>query len=124
MFLYNVEPLSQSTPTNTYLEAFDPEVNQLVFAWNDVDIQCPHSLYVITSTNCGVCPNTTVNTNVTCTNFSKSELVMNGQCVFAVKTEICGRILSEESILFVTGECCMYPYTKLHLIYIIYHNNS
>ena len=52
-------------PGNVHLESNDS--NQITFAWDEVITQCSSLRYVITAINCGVCPNTTTDTNVTCT---------------------------------------------------------
>ena len=61
---------------------------QLVFTWSS---QCPHIQYVVTAVNCGICPNTTTNTTVTCTLVSESE-PQNCPCFFAIQPEVCESI--------------------------------
>ena len=62
--------------------------------------QCPYIQYVVISTNCGVCPNTTNVTNISCLNFSTSVIISareNHTCMFAVQTEICDAIIGDKS---------------------------
>ena len=71
-----------------------------MFAWDKVtDTLCSSILYVISAINCGVCPNTTVNTNITCvyTQSHNHMKVDNNTCMFAVQTEICGYLRGERS---------------------------
>ena len=59
-----------------------------MFAWNKTtSAQCSSIQYVIATVNCGICPNITTNTNITCVQFD----VSNHMCMFAVQTEICAR---------------------------------
>ena len=75
-------------PTNVHVEAI--EMSRIVFAWNKASsTQCSSIQYVITTVNCGVCPNTTTNTKITCVQFS----ISNHTCMFAVQTEICGHLM-------------------------------
>ena len=80
-------------PNGVHLERF-----QLVFVWNEVTAtsQCPYIQYIITAINCGICPNTTTNTNVTCT-LTDISASTNRTCMFAVQTEVCGYIIGEWS---------------------------
>ena len=71
-------------------------MNQLVFTWNEVTSHCPSIQYVITATNCGVCPCVTKNTTISCLYFNISTKV-NFKCMLAVQTEVCGSILGEMS---------------------------
>ena len=80
-------------PDDVHLERF--ERNQLVFVWNEI-YQCPYIQYVITAINCGMCPNTTTNTTITCT-LADTSTPANRTCMFAVQTELCGYILGERS---------------------------
>ena len=74
------------------------ERNQLIFVWSEVTTtsQCPYIQYVITAINCGICPNTTTITTITCTLVNTS-ISANQACMFAVQTEVCGYILGERS---------------------------
>ena len=71
-----------------------------MFAWDEIaDIYlCSSILYVISAINCGVCPNTTKDTNITCV-YTQSgvDIDTNDTCMFAVQTEICGYLLGEKS---------------------------
>ena len=70
--------------------------NQITFAWDELMTKCPSLRYVITAINCGVCPNTTTDTNITCIQ-SDASVHTNRTCLFAVQTEICGYLLGERS---------------------------
>ena len=82
-------------PSNVHVESNDS--SQITFAWDEVTIQCSSLRYVITAINCGVCPNTTADKNVTCNIQSDISLRTNDTCLFAVQTEICGYLLGEKS---------------------------
>ena len=71
-----------------------------MFAWDKVpDTLCSSILYVISTIiiNCGVCPNTTADTNITCVYTQSHMKVDNITCMFAVQTEICGYLRGERS---------------------------
>ena len=69
-------------------------MNMILFAWNKLNgTRCSSIQYIITAINCGVCPNATTDTNITCVHSS----VSNHTCMFAVQTEICGYLLGERS---------------------------
>ena len=70
-----------------------------MFAWDEVtDTLCSSIQYVISAINCGVCPNTTSDTNVTCLHIqSNINVDTNYTCLFAVQTEIRGYLLGERS---------------------------
>ena len=92
-------------PSNVHIEANDS--NHITFAWDEVTIQCSSLQYVITAINCGVCPNTTADKNVTCNIQSDISLHTNDTCLFAVQTEICGHLLGEKSqyvLVHIDGE--------------------
>ena len=79
-------------PSNVHVEAI--ETTRIVFAWNKTtSTQCSSIQYVITTVNCGVCPNSTTNTKITCVQFS----ISNHTCMFAVQTEICGHLVGPRS---------------------------
>ena len=80
-----------------------------MFAWDKVtDTLCSSILYIISAVNCGVCPNTTADTNITCEYTQPDEIVDNNYtCMFAVQTEICGYLRGEKSkylIAHIEGE--------------------
>ena len=77
-------------PTNVRFEAWVIERNQVMFAWDKVpDTLC--------SSICGVCPNTTADTNITCVYTQSHMKVDNNTCMFAVQTKICGYLRGERS---------------------------
>jgi hypothetical protein len=85
-------------PTNIHIESnHDP--HQITFAWDKVTVQCPSLQYIITAMNCGLCPNTTADKNVTCDTQSHDHISprTNNTCLFAVQTEICGHLRGRRS---------------------------
>jgi hypothetical protein len=94
-------------PTNIHIESNDP--HQITFTWDEVTVQCSRSSlqYIITAINCGVCPNTTADKNVTCDTQSNISPRTNNTCLFAVQTEICGYLRGKRSeyvIVHMDGE--------------------
>jgi hypothetical protein len=81
-------------PDNVHVESNDS--HQITFAWDDVRVQCSSLQYIITAINCGLCPNTTADKNVTCNTQSdrSPHTKLNNTCLFAVhvQTEICGHL--------------------------------
>ena len=75
---------SYPPPSNVHVEANDS--SQITFAWDEVTVQCSSLQYVITAINCGVCPNTTADKNVTCNIQSDISLRTNDTCLFAIQT--------------------------------------
>jgi hypothetical protein len=84
-------------PTNIHIESNDS--HQITFAWDKVTVQCSSLQYIITAINCGVCPNTTADKNVTCDIQShiSTRTKLNNTCLFAVQTEICGHLRGNRS---------------------------
>ena len=81
--------------------------SQITFAWDEVAMQCSSLQYIITAVNCGMCPNTTSYTNITCIQPNMSldtNRAMTVTCLFAIQTEICGYLVGERS-----------DYVKVHL---------
>ena len=68
--------------------------DELLFSWNPVVSNCSSIHYNIFDSNCGICPNFTTGTNITCTNVSTIHLSM---CILAIQTVICGNISGEWS---------------------------
>ena len=78
-----------------------------MFAWNKTtSAQCSSIQYIITTVNCGVCPNITTNTNITCVHFG----VSNRTCMFAVQTEICGQLVGPRSDYVIVNLFGKYNY--------------
>ena len=75
-------------PSNIYIESNDS--HQITFAWDEDPVQCSSLQYIITAVNCGVCPNTTADKNITCDMQSHISPRTNNTCLFAVQIEICG----------------------------------
>ena len=71
-----------------------------MFTWDEIiGTQCSSIQYVISAINCGICPNTTTDTNITCIYYVQPDVCVdtNSTCLFAVQTEICGYLLGERS---------------------------
>ena len=82
--------------SDVHIESIDS--NQLVFTWSSVNLKCPYIQYVITSINCGACPNITNITSVSCLpSINILCELENHTCMFAVQTEVCGSILQNSS---------------------------
>ncbi|MCG8622170.1 MAG: hypothetical protein MJE68_09280 [Proteobacteria bacterium] len=88
-------------PTNVHFEAWMANKNQnvIMFAWDEIiGTQCSSIQYIIFAINCGVCPNATTNTNITCVYTQPdASLDTNNTCLFAAQTEICGYLRGERS---------------------------
>ena len=83
--LLEAEPLPP--PSDISWERLGAE--QLMFSWSPVVSNCVSISYNILDSHCGVCPNSTVDTNITCNNVSTRHLSM---CMLAVQTIVCGNI--------------------------------
>ena len=71
--------------------------NRLTFSWSSVLMTCPSIGYNITSMNCGVCPNFTLNTTVNCTITTNHT---NGQiqtCTLSIQSIICGNYTGNQT---------------------------
>ena len=86
---------SISPPNNTYLA--EVSRGQLKFKWFTNDGMCPTNYtYAILSSNCGACPNITVNTTATC------HVLNNRVCTFAVQIMVCGHVFGNTSVQSIT----------------------
>jgi hypothetical protein len=85
-------------PTNIHIES-NHDSHQIIFAWDEVTVQCSSLQYIITAINCGACPNTTADKNVTCDTQPNinQRVKLNNTCLFAVQTEICGYLRGQRS---------------------------
>lgn len=71
----------------------DINPNQFAIDWSPPANYCPVTTYNITTTDCGVCPNTTSNTSIMCT-----ILAIDGQvCSVIIQTKACGVNYTEYS---------------------------
>ena len=92
-------------PTNIHVDSSDS--SQITFAWDEVTAQCSSLRYIITAINCGLCPNTTADKNVTCNIQTDISQRTNDTCMFAVQTEICGYLHGKRSdyvTIHINGE--------------------
>ena len=71
--------------------------NHIRFNWSHVLFICPLLHYRIVASNCGQCPNTTVNTTVTCRG-NNTKLSNSAPCSFAVQTVACGETAGDVSM--------------------------
>ena len=84
-------------PSNIHLA----EINSthLTFHWSPISSNCDAIQYRIMRSNCGLCPNVTNSTSVTCyinglfTNSSRQLYL----CTFTVQTVVCANIVGNES---------------------------
>ena len=68
---------------------------QLIFSWSSVVQNCPSIQYNVNTTDCGVCPDNTADTNLTCTTSNVSSIEQ--MCSFSVQTVVCDNIAGEVS---------------------------
>ena len=83
-------------PDNVHLDEVD--LHRLNFHWDPVPSVCSAIKYKITATNCGVCPNATLNTSVTCA--INDQMKMNGinnSCILSVRSIACEGIVGDSS---------------------------
>ena len=87
---FHAEPYP--SPKDIFLSDIGP--THMTFEWSPLIFNCPSLQYIITSdSNCGTCPNATINATATCTN-----MTINGHtCNLFVQTEVCGSIIGEKS---------------------------
>ena len=72
------------SPGDAHFSYISP--NQFTIEWSPPANNCPLVTYNIATTDCGVCPNTTSSTFITCTN-----LTIDGQiCSIVIQTRACG----------------------------------
>ena len=82
-------------PSNVHL--VDVNSSQLTFQWSPVQSSCPSLRYLITSSDCGSCPNVTNNVTAVC---SLSGVLAEHQtqvCEFAIQTVVCTGIVGNLS---------------------------
>ena len=69
---------------------------ELIFIWNSILEECPSIHYMINSSNCGMCPDNTTTTTVTCTGaydiYTTSTL-----CKINVQPLVCGDVYGSSS---------------------------
>ena len=100
---YCIDTNHMSGPNVLYLDTFPQpmeimvnianDLSKLIFHWTPASLTCPSLHYDITS-NCGLCPNTTRDTRVVCTDIVS---VGSGQCWFIVQAVVCGRIMTNDT---------------------------
>ena len=105
-------------PNNVHIESNDS--SQITFAWDEVTAHCSSLQYIITAINCGLCPNTTADKNITCNIQTDISLHTNNTCMFAVRTEICGHLLGERSDYLIVHM----PDGELYLLHIQSHKQA
>lgn len=83
--------------------------SELIFSWNEAGI-CPSLSYNIVSRNCGVCPNSTSATSVTCTNFTLTGTIT--LCALMIEAVICSEgmpivgFTNTSTVVNLTGKAC------------------
>jgi hypothetical protein len=91
------------SPTNTKLLEANP--TELTFNWIPPSELCPFLTYNIEAENCGMCPNSTAQSNVTCTNFTLSTM-----CTLKVYSVVCGNFISTNptvALANLSGQSCI-----------------
>ena len=79
-------------PRNIYLRSFNQ--SELTFAWDTVLMSCIAVHYtIIANRSCGLCPSTTPNTFISCTN----PIISGDTCRFSVLPVVCGNVNGNES---------------------------
>ena len=93
----------------------------LTFKWDPVQIVCSDIGYKVNATNCGICPDATVNTSVICV-VRDTDLVTSTSntndtlCTFSVETTVCGfqSNVSESATALLKGtQKCIYSTCSL-----------
>ena len=109
LFQFNIAPFQ--SPNDIRLIQVQP--GQITFNWTSVDAQCDSVSYNIISSNCGHCPSTTSNTNITC-----RDTVASGQvCTFIVQAVVCGNITGNQSSpTSVIMKGALLYYCSVHLL--------
>ena len=98
------EPVLQ--PMDLQLAYDGPE--QLIFKWNKT-AQCLSLRYEISATGCGICPNHTMNNNITCEEVSiETNSTEESLCMFAVKAVVCENNNKTSSKINVTLKGSVY----------------
>ena len=77
---------SESFPPPQRIHLIRVNSTEIVFSWDQTE-NCPSISYNILSRNCGICPNSTNATSVSCYNFIISESITI--CTFMVETVTC-----------------------------------
>ena len=80
-------------PPPSFVHISDLNRSHLIFSWRAPVRNCPSLSYKILATNCGDCPSSTNTTNTSCMIGTVTEI----ECIFTLKTIVCGNILSNES---------------------------
>lgn len=91
---HNVERNPYPPPNNVHVIDIHQYAftGQLTFNWSSVTAFCPSAYSVITNINCGDCPTSTRNNQVTCEN-----VALGHTCSFVVSTVVCGNITGNPS---------------------------
>lgn len=93
LFMYTAH-VDHYPPPNG-LTVTDVSSEKISFTWNSTAPVCSSSIhYLITASNCGVCPQTVTNTSATCTNLQPSTEVR--ECRFSVQIVVC-RVMGNAS---------------------------
>lgn len=78
-------------PPPSSVQLTSVQKDQLTFSWNAVMASCPAIVYIVDSTGCGTCPNTTVLNTSNCVGYNITEYQ---SCTFAIQTVVCDDIVS------------------------------
>ena len=78
------------------IKLIEGNLTHVSFNWSQISSQCPSIQYHIVASNCGECPDITINNKVTCTG-KYTQLINSHQCSFAVQTIVCDEIIGDIS---------------------------
>ena len=102
---------SYQPPTDVHL--VNVNSSYLAFRWSPVSSTCHAIHYLISSSNCGHCPNTTNNTMATCTGMFTGIQV----CSFTLQTVVCDSFIRNESreVIATLKGMLSYVFALVHL---------
>lgn len=100
-FLFIIFFVAYPPPSGIHLE--NANEDYLTFIWDPIAPDCTAIRYIITSTDCGKCPDTTIHNSVICNEFPMST---NGSlCIIAIQSEFCpGRDNMYQTIGNMSGQ--------------------
>ena len=110
-------------PSPRNIKLLEANPTELTFNWIPPSELCPFLTYNIEAENCGICPNSIAQPNVTCTNFTLSAM-----CTLKVYSVVCGNLISTNPNVIsanLSGQLLLYYYSVLNIsmisMYYLYH---
>ena len=89
ILIYLIFLVPFSSPTNVRLIEASP--TELIFNWVPPSVSCPYLTFYIEAENCGICQNSMILSNVTCSHFTLSTV-----CTLKVYSVVCGNFISSD----------------------------